>query len=344
MAVTGKFNCLDILSLGSRKSGTVAEYTEIWLDPREVEEAPQNTHKECRNIEQLAESFLLTGQEQPTVLARVNGEYRIVDGHRRNRANIYLIEQGYKEYEKVRFSYKDMTENMYELSLLVGNGFTQDLTPYEKTELAARLKSALKKAIEAGEIEQQGKLRDMIGDMLGETSGQMGRIEKINSSLTEEAKEQFKAGNMGISAAYETAKLPEEEQRKVAGEVAGGKRVEVKDIKSRVKERQQAKKEKKQEEMARRAGGTTRKAECVQTGTAQDGLETEPPAKEADEWLGMNPPVVSESDTAKELAPEEVEKEAAFTLQELMLQTKNITYNELLVLQDILMKCNNRCN
>ena len=31
---------------------------------------------------------LHVGQEQPTVLARVNGEYRIIDGHRRNAANI----------------------------------------------------------------------------------------------------------------------------------------------------------------------------------------------------------------------------------------------------------------
>ena len=58
-------------------------------------------------------------------MARVNGEYRIIDGHRRNEANKLNLERGHKEYEKVLFRSKDMSEAMYELSLLAGNGYTQ---------------------------------------------------------------------------------------------------------------------------------------------------------------------------------------------------------------------------
>lgn len=125
-----KFGLNDILNAKSRAAaaGRVEDYEEIYLSPYEVRAAPENTHQSLENIEELADSFLHVGQEQPTVIARVNGEFRIVDGHRRNAANIMNLERGHKEYEKVKYRYKDMTEAMYELSLLAGNGYTQELT------------------------------------------------------------------------------------------------------------------------------------------------------------------------------------------------------------------------
>lgn len=352
-----KFSCLDLLNgmTKGRTEGSVSEYTEIWLNPKEVKEAPNNTHKECRDIEQLADSFLLVGQEQPTVLARINGEYWIIDGHRRNLANIYNQERGYDQFKKVRYYYKDMTDTMYELSLLSGNAYTQELTPYEKTELAARLKAALKKARDSGEIKIKGGLRDVIGKYLNETSGQMGRIEKINNSLTEEPKEQFKAGIIGMPAAYEISTLPPEDQKEVAEiieeTVAAGQKIQGKEIAAMVKKRKEEKKaqpelskdQQKIEELTRRAEKAAEKAEEANREAAQASLQAERSAENADQsaaWSGMNPPILSNLDT--EPAPEEIEKETAFTLQELLLQTEKITYNELLVLQDILMKCNNR--
>lgn len=213
------------------------EYKEIYLSPYEVKVAPKNTRQECKDIDKLADSFLLVGQEQPTVLARVNGEYRIIDGHRRNLANIYNLERGYEEYAKVRYFYRDMSEIMYELALLAGNGYTQELTDYEKTELAARLKAALEAARDAGEIVIEGRVRDLVGEILGEKPTNMARIEKINNNATPEVKEQFKEGNIGISAAYEAAKLPPEEQQAIAARAAAGENVKTKEIAQRVAEK-----------------------------------------------------------------------------------------------------------
>ncbi len=39
------------------------------------------------------------------------------------------------------FTALDMSEAMYELRLLAGNGYTQELTAYEKTRLVERTKS-----------------------------------------------------------------------------------------------------------------------------------------------------------------------------------------------------------
>ncbi len=351
MGISGEFSVFNIMNSATReKTGVnIKDFTEIWLSPYEVQEAPHNTRQEYKNIDALADAFLLVGQEQPTVLARVNGEYRIVDGHRRNRANILLIERGNEQFKKVRYFYKDMTENMYELSLLSGNGFTQDLTPYEKTELAGRLKKVLEKMRDTGEIEVKGKIRDIIGKYIGETSGQMARIGKINNSLTEEAREQFREGNMGISAAYETSRLPAEDQKMIADKAAEQGGVEGKEIAAMVQERKELEKQtKKAEEAAKQAKKAAKEAQGAHIGAAQASLHAERAAENADQsaggMIGMNQPIVSDSDTVenREQTPEEIKQEATFTLQQLLIQAGKITYNELLVLQDILMNCNNR--
>lgn len=96
-----KFGINDILNAKSRTAGagTVSEYTEIWLSPYEVKPSESNFYSQ-ENIEEVADSFLAVGQQQPTVLGRVNGEYRIVSGHRRNLANIMNIERGMRNTTK----------------------------------------------------------------------------------------------------------------------------------------------------------------------------------------------------------------------------------------------------
>ena len=234
-----KFGINDILNAKSKATaaGGVTDYVEIYLSPYEVKAAPENTHQSLENIEELADSFLTVGQEQPTVLARVKGEYRIVDGHRRNAANIFNLERGHKEYEKVKYRYKDMTEAMYELSLLAGNGYTQELTAYEKTRLVERTKAALIRAKKEDGLEIKGKMRDLVAAMLNESSTNVARMESINNNAAPEIKEQLKNGNMGITAAYEAAKLPEDEQREIAEAAAAGGNVRAKEIAAKVAEK-----------------------------------------------------------------------------------------------------------
>lgn len=66
-----KFGLNDILNAKSRAAaaGRVEDYEEIYLSPYEVRAAPENTHQSLENIEELADSFLHVGQEQPTVIA-----------------------------------------------------------------------------------------------------------------------------------------------------------------------------------------------------------------------------------------------------------------------------------
>lgn len=242
-----KFTMLDILNAQSKNSTStkVESYTEIYLNPKEVKPSATNFYSQ-NDIEELADSFLTVGQQQPTVLARINNEYRIVSGHRRNLANCLLLDKGHNEYERVRYLYKDMTEATFELSLLVGNAFNRELTAYEKMEQAARLKKALIRAKEEDGLEIQGRMRDIIAETLKESTSNIARMEQINNSLSDSAKEQFKNGNMGITAAYETSKLTEDEQEAIADRYASGEDVRAKEIAEKVTEKKAAEKAKKE--------------------------------------------------------------------------------------------------
>ena len=235
-----KFGINDILNAKTKAAGQQAQtegYKEIYLSPYEVKAAPENTHQKLENIEELADNFLHVGQEQPTVLARVSGEYRIIDGHRRNAANILNLERGHKEYEKVLYRFMDMSEAMCELRLLAGNGYTQGLTAYEKTRLVERTKAALIRVKEEDGLEIQGKMRDLVAAMLNESSTNVARMDAINNNATPEIKEQLKEGNLGITAAYEAAKLDEDEQKEIAEKAAAGENVRAKEIAEKVAEK-----------------------------------------------------------------------------------------------------------
>ena len=274
-----KFGINDILNAKTKAAGQQAQtegYKEIYLSPYEVKAAQENTHQKLENIEQLADSFLHVGQEQPTVLARVNGEYRIIDGHRRNAANILNLERGHKEYEKVLYRFMDMSEAMYELRLLAGNGYTQELTAYEKTRLVERTKAALIRAKEEDGLEIQGKMRDLVAAMLNESSTNVARMDVINNNATPEIKEQLKEGNIGITAAYEAAKLSADDQRAIAAAAGAGEDVRAKEIAQRVAEQVAAK----AQEKADKATESAEKAQIEADQAVADALDKQAQAEE----------------------------------------------------------------
>lgn len=274
-----KFGINDILNAKTKAAGQQAQtegYKEIYLSPYEVKAAQENTHQKLEGIEELADSFLHVGQEQPTVLARVGGEYRIIDGHRRNAANILNLERGHKEYEKVLYRFMDMSEAMYELRLLAGNGYTQELTAYEKTRLVERTKAALIRAKEEDGLEIQGKMRDLVAAMINESSTNVARMDAINNNATPEIKEQLKEGKLGITAAYEAAKLSAADQRAIAAAAGAGEDVRAKEIAQKVAEQVAAK----AQEKADKAQQDAEKAQIDADQAVADALDKQAKAEE----------------------------------------------------------------
>lgn len=329
----GKWSVMELIGMNTEPDKQ--DFQEIYLSPYEVEASESNFYSQ-ENIEELADSICMVGQQQPTVLGRVDGVYKIISGHRRNLANIHNIETGaFPRNYQAKYLYKDMTPAMLELSLIVGNAFNRKLTPYEETEQAARLKAALIRARDEDGLEIAGKLRDMVADILQTSRTKVARMDKINNSLEPEAREQYKAGNLGPSAAYETAKLPKEEQRQIAAQAAAGKEVKHKEVAEKVAE-------KKAEQAAARAERAAKKAEAAQTAAAQAGLQAERAAESADTSATrlteahMNPP---EPDEQQEWTTRDW---AIYHLRELMGVASYITEDDLIILQDILMAATGR--
>ena len=231
-----KFGINDIVDVKNMVSGAdkVSEYKEIWLSPYEVKPSEGNFYSQ-EKIEELADSFLAVGQQQPSVLARIDGEFIIVSGHRRNLANILNIERGHKEYEKVRYLYKDMTPAVLELSLLTGNIYNRELTAWERTQQTQRFKEALVRAKKEDGLEIKGSMRDIVADLMNESSSNVAKMDSINKHALPEIKEELKKGNLGITAAYEAAKLPPERQKEIAVRSARDGSVSVKEITGGVK-------------------------------------------------------------------------------------------------------------
>lgn len=208
------FKFTDLMNTKSRLETEFngSDLRDIWLSPYDVIPSKDNFYSQ-EQIEELADVFLLTGQQQPTVLGRVNGEYRICSGHRRNKANIYNIERGSLQPDaKVRYLYKDMSEAMFQLQLLVGNAFNRKLSEYEEMEQAEQLKIALKRLRSEDGVEITGTLRNIIADLMDTTPTQIARMSKVSSAAIPEIKEEFKKGNISLNQAYEASRMPHEEQ------------------------------------------------------------------------------------------------------------------------------------
>lgn len=357
-----KFGLNDILNATTKAAGErKKDYTEVWLSPYDVKPSESNFYSQ-ENIEELADSILAVGQQQPTVLGRINGEYRIISGHRRNLANIFNIERGYKQFEKVRYLYKDMSEAVFELSLLVGNAFNRELTAYEKTEQAVRLKAALIKARDEDGLEIPGKLRDVVADLLNESSTNIARMEQIDKNLTDEAKEQFKNGNMGITAAYETSKLSKDDQKAIAAEAAAGEDVRAKEISKRVAENVAAKAQEKAEKAAEDAEKAEIEAQQAIADAQDKQAKAEQEAENAKELKRFVDNAADALDRAKEAAQAAVSAVVAkvsetdtitapqedcdnvervcYTLCCLLENAEHISEDDLYSLQDMLVRTN----
>lgn len=199
------------------------EYRKVKLDPRTLIPSERNKYAQD-DIEELADNMLLVGQLQEVIVGRVEGQDRIIVGHRRTAAAVLNIQRGHDSFKLIDCKVKEMTEAMFMLTLHSANIFNRRLSDWELTEGVAEFKKYLIAAREAGEVEITGKMRDYIADAIGVSTGKMAQMESITNNLCEEGKEAFKNGDINFTTAYETSRLPEDKQKEViaSGEMLSG--------------------------------------------------------------------------------------------------------------------------
>lgn len=205
------------LNNASKMAGIdTTSYKPVRLDPEQLIPSMDNFyHVSEEDVEELADSMLHSGLIEPIIVARVDGHDRIVSGHRRREAALLNKRRGYEEFNEVNCMMREMTQNMFMITLASANAFTRKLTDFELIKQAEILRTYYQKAKEEDGLEIKGKMRDFLAAQLGVSKTKMAQIDAINNNLSEEGKQALEAGNINFSKAYETSKLPPEQQQEV---------------------------------------------------------------------------------------------------------------------------------
>lgn len=231
----------DIKKLMNAATSGVAETIEkdfksIRMDYEKIIVTCHNKYS-MSEIEDLAAGIEMAGGlHEPLILGRVNGEYWLASGHRRRAAVDLLVQGGKEDFRVIDCRYKDMTETEFRIHVLIGNAFNRHYTDYDKMMEAEEWKSVLKAAqkeklliLEHGE-----RVRDYVARVMGTSAAVIGDYNRINKNAAPEIKEQFKDGAIGVTAAAAASRLPDEQQKEIAGRVAAGEDVKAQAIRDMV--------------------------------------------------------------------------------------------------------------
>ena len=203
-------------------------------------------------IEELASLIELAGGvKQPGLVVPMGGgKYKLLAGHRRRLASIFLVEQGKKEYRQMpcmveevkqeeagtpeeRAEADELRQIDEEILLIATNG-QREKTDWDKVQEATRLRELLERKRRFRRV--PGKTRELIAKELGTTPAQVGRYESISKRLLPDFKEEMEAGKMGISVAYELSTLTEQAQKAALAEYVEKGTLSIEDVKRRKQE------------------------------------------------------------------------------------------------------------
>nr|DAF52559.1 MAG TPA: hypothetical protein [Siphoviridae sp. ctAjZ17] len=221
-----KFSALDMLSkrsLPERKEKQAI----IYKDPRELVPTQENFYT-TKNISKLKASIKITGYlMQPILIENVDGEDKVLAGHRRRLCCIELIEEGDTRFEKVPCMYaaeinvsedKELTPEQREaitpflrqFKVIQANNY-RDKNDWERMQEALEMEKIVKNLKEKVGI--TGTVRENLKDLLGVSNAQFGRYKNISNHLIQELMEEFQDGGINISVADAAASLKPELQQ-----------------------------------------------------------------------------------------------------------------------------------
>lgn len=170
-----------------------------------------------RDMEELAASIESMGLMHNLLVKPLDaeGRYEIISGERRYRACMMLHEADPARFATVPCKVAEAEgDALGELRLIYANATARELTDYEKTYQAGRIKELFKQ-LRAEGYSFQGRMRDIVAEMLSVSPTQMARMESINERLNDGFKQAFASGAIGISTAYDASTLPKAKQAEV---------------------------------------------------------------------------------------------------------------------------------
>ncbi len=209
-----KFSLSDLLKVEPSTTQSRSSSTEdIELIPiGEITSSKENFYS-LKEIDELADTILLCGLMHNLFVERIaDGTNILKSGHRRLLALKKLVADGHNKYALAPCKVVHQeNEVMSEIKLIVANSTARDLSEYERTQQASRLKALLMQAKENG-VKIPGRLRDIVADTMQVSKTKVAQMDCINNNLQKDLKQEFQDGKINFSTAYEMAKLPPVEQ------------------------------------------------------------------------------------------------------------------------------------
>ncbi|MDR1060903.1 MAG: ParB N-terminal domain-containing protein [Clostridiales bacterium] len=268
--MAGKFNISQLLSGASLQAGqdgaAAADGREaaprpmlkaLPIDIGDLEPSKDNFYS-AGSIAELKNSIEMFGVLQNLVVRPAEGgKFEIIAGHRRRLACLELVAEGKPEYAHVPCVVRAERDELKERILLImTNSTARELSDWEKMKQAEELHghfAALKKRDGL-----PGRVRDLVAEALSASATQVARLSAISHNLLPELAEQFRAGNIGVSAAYELSGLCEAAQREAAAELREKGGLSLSDVRER------------KQEAAPRGAGSADAADAAGIGDAAD--------------------------------------------------------------------------
>lgn len=166
---------------------------------------------DVHDLAELKSAIIMAGGVRQNLIVEPadGGKYRVISGHRRRRAVLELLEAGEDIPEEVPCEI-ETDPNIAQLLLITTNSSTRKLTAWERIEQYKRLNSLYRYFVQTEKI--KGRKRDALAEMLNESHTNIARLSVISKNLIPDFEAMLKNGRLGISAAYETAKLAPNQQ------------------------------------------------------------------------------------------------------------------------------------
>lgn len=234
-----KFNMMELLNNSSKdaevkKKDKNVKFKTILVDVNDLVPSDDNFYSiDEEGISELKNSIEVFGLQQNLVVKKIeNDKYEIIAGHRRYLALKKLTEEGKEQFKyapcKVEAEEEDIRSK---LLLLITNSTARQLTDWEKTQQAEKLKELLTEYKKQEKL--PGRVREIVADILNVATSKVARMESISKNLSKNLKEEFKDNNINISTAYEASKLPEDKQKEVYEELKDKGNITIQDVKKK---------------------------------------------------------------------------------------------------------------
>lgn len=200
------------------------EATAITFIPRERLLQNEKNFYATSSIDELADSIALNGIIEPIIVRPVrdgSGDYRIISGHRRFLAICELAKAEPERWDRVPAIIREPASDVLEELLLIeANRATRVMSSADTMRQAERYRELLAELKNQG-VDIPGRLRDAVAEAMQISTSRLARLDVIRKNLSPEWMEAFETGSLSESAAYELARLPQEQQASVRNKAKG---------------------------------------------------------------------------------------------------------------------------